>query len=659
MRLNPLLIFVCLLCLFTIEAQAAKRIVVAADGSGDFRTVQQALDHLRDNNKEPVVIRIKPGVYNEQIRVSAGKNHVTLRGEDPQRTILTLKLSALQAGNTRLAFSTLVNANDFRAENLTFENSFGTGSQAVALFVDAERASFENCRFLGWQDTLFVNGSRHYFKNCYIEGHVDFIFGTASAVFEDCTIHSKGQGYVTAHYRLSNEENTGFVFLHCRLTGENTANGVYLGRPWRPYARVVFLDCWLGSHIRPEGWDNWRDPAREKTAWFGEYKSKGPGANPKARVAWSRQLTDAEAAEFSRAKFFSVPVRGLQGKANQAVGTIAWVDAQNKADEWYSSAEALRIADNVLLYQRDSGGWPKNVDMGKPFDEAERPTLLAQKKETDSTIDNGATYTQLSFLARVYTKTQQERYRESFLKGLDYLFKAQYPNGGWPQFYPDLSGYYKHITYNDDAMIGVMKLLRDVAARKPNYAFVDETRRDKAASAVEKGIECILKTQVVVNGRRTVWCAQHDEVTLAPAPARKYELVSLSGGESVGIVRFLMSINDPSPAIIDAIDSAIAWFEQTQLKGIKWTEKSDASQPGGIDRVVVQDSKAGPLWARFYEIGSNRPVFVGRDSIVKYSVAEIEHERRVGYAWYVEEPAKLLKDEYPKWRDRINKIKQD
>ena len=659
MRLNPSLIFLCFVCFFVGGARGSQKIVVAADGTGDFRTVQQALDHVPDNNKQPVVIQIKPGVYNEQIRVNAGKRHVTLRGEDPQKTILTFRISAQQAGNTRLAFSTLVNADDFRAENLTFENTFGTGSQAVALFVDAERASFENCRFLGWQDTLFVNGSRHYFKNCYVEGHVDFIFGTASAVFEDCTIHSKGQGYVTAHYRLSNEENTGFVFLRCRLTGENVGSGVYLGRPWRPYARVVFLDCWLGSHIRPEGWDNWRDPAREKTAWFGEYKSKGPGANPNARVAWSRQLTSEEAEQFSRAQFFNRPVRGLQGKANQAVGTIAWADAQNKADEWYASAEALRIADNVVLYQRDSGGWPKNIDMGKPFDEAERPALLAQKKEIDSTIDNGATYTQLSFLARVYTKTQQARHRESFLKGLDFLFKAQYPNGGWPQFYPDLSGYYKHITYNDDAMIGVMKLLRDVAAAKQNYAFVDDARRAKAASAVEKGIECILKTQVVVNGRKTVWCAQHDEVTFAPVAARKFEVVSLSGGESVGIVRFLMSIKDPSPEVIDAVESAIAWFEQTQLKGIKWIEKIDPSQPGGIDRVVVQDPKAGPIWARFYELGSNRPVFVGRDAVVKYNVAEIEHERRVGYAWYVEEPAKLLRDEYPKWRDRINKIKQD
>ena len=597
---------------------------MAADGSGDFKTVQQAVDHVPDNNNQPVVIQIKRGVYQEQVRVT--KRYLTFRGEDPANTVLTYRLSAQQAGNTRLAFSTLINANDFHAENLTFENSFGTGSQAVALFVDADRASFKNCRFLGWQDTLFVNGSRHYFKDCYIEGHVDFIFGTASAVFEDCTIHSKGQGYVTAHYRLSNEEDTGFVFVRCRLTGSNTGNGVYLGRPWRPYARVVFIDCWLGDHIRAEGWDNWRDPAREKTASFAEYKSKGPGANPSARVAWSKQLTDREAAEFSRERFFSRAVRRLTGNANEAVGTIAWADAQNKPDEWYASAEALRISDNLVLYQRSSGGWPKNIDMAKPLSESGRASLLRDQKETDSTLDNSATFTQLSFLARVVTAQHLERHRESFLKGLDYVLKAQYPNGGWPQFYPDLSGYYKHITYNDDAMIGVMKLLRDVADAKPVYAFVDEARRGRAASAVEKGIECILKTQVVVNGKRTVWCAQHDEVTLAPAAARTYEVVSLSGGESVGVVQFLMSIKNPSPEVVESIESAITWFEQSQLKG--------------------------PIWARFYEIGTNRPIFVGRDGVVKYSIAEIEQERRTGYNWYVDSPAKLLQKDYPAWREK-------
>jgi PelA/Pel-15E family pectate lyase len=250
------------------------------------------------------------------------------------------------------------------------------------------------------------------------------------------------------------------------------------------------------------------------------------------------------------------------------------IGQDKQAPEWYASVEALRIADNMLLYQRESGGWPKNIDMAKPLDNNDRAALLGEKKKNDSTIDNGATYTQLSFLAHVYTAQKQERHRESFLKGVDYLLKAQYSNGGWPQFYPNLTGYHKHITFNDDAMIGVMTLLCDVAAAKPVYAFVDDARRAAARRAVEKGIECILKTQVVVNGRRTVWCAQHDEVTLAPAGARKFEVISLSGGESVGIVRFLMSINDPSPVVVEAIEAAVAWFEETQLKassGLKRT----------------------------------------------------------------------------------------
>ena len=329
------------------------------------------------------------------------------------------------------------------------------------------------------------------------------------------------------------------------------------------------------------------------------------------------------------------------------------VSAQNKPDEWYATAEALRIADNMLLYQRHSGGWPKNIDMAKPLSESNRASLRRQQKKTDSTIDNGATFTQLSVLARVYTAQKQERHRESFLKGLDYLLNAQYANGGWPQFYPDLRGYYKHITFNDDAMIGVMELLREVAKNKPAYSFVDDARRARAAQAVEKGIECILKTQVIVDGRRTVWCAQHDEVTFAPVAARKFEVASLSGGESVGIVRFLMSIKDPSPEVIEAIESAVTWFEQTQLKGIKWVEKADVSKPNGIDRVVLKDPDGGPIWARFYEMGTNRPIFVGRDGVIKYDVAQIEHERRTGYNWYVDAPAKLLKKEYPAWKKSL------
>jgi len=160
---------------------------------------------------------------------------------------------------------------------------------------------------------------------------------------------------------------------------------------------------------------------------------------------------------------------------------------------------------------------------------------------------------------------------------------------------------------------------------------------------------------VIVNGRRTVWCAQHDEVSFGRVPARTFEVASLSGSESVGVVRFLMSIKDPSPAVVDAVEAAVAWFEQSELKGIKWIKKADAAQPGGFDCVVVKDPDSS-VWARFYEIGTNRPIFTGRDGVVKYDVAQIEHERRTGYAWYVDAPEKLLKRDYPAWRKRVRAV---
>jgi PelA/Pel-15E family pectate lyase len=338
---------------------------------------------------------------------------------------------------------------------------------------------------------------------------------------------------------------------------------------------------------------------------------------------------------------------------------IKWRDALKQKSEWYAGAEAIRIADNLLLFQREVGGWPKNIDMAAPLSEKERAELLKLKSvtgnETAATIDNGATFTQLEYLARVYTAQKQERHREAFIKGIDYLLAAQYENGGWPQYYPLRKGYYTHITYNDNAMVGVLELLRDVARRKPDYTFVDEARRQRSEKAVERGIECILRTQVKVGGMLTVWGAQHDEVTLAPAPARKFEPVSLASRESVAVTRFLMSVERPDARVVEAIESAVAWFKSAQLSGIRWVEKEDKSVPGGIERTVVKDPQAPPLWARFYELGTNRPVFEGRDGVVRYSVTEIEAERRNGYGWYTEEPLKLLNKDYTAWQKRLKK----
>jgi len=333
-----------------------------------------------------------------------------------------------------------------------------------------------------------------------------------------------------------------------------------------------------------------------------------------------------------------------------AAPEVRWSDCLTQPAAWYQSPEAARVADNVLLYQRASGGWPKNIDMAEVLSDAHKAELSRQKTEPDSTIDNGATHTQLRFLARVYDAGRQERHKQAFLKGIDYLLAAQYANGGWPQYWPLRRGYYTHITYNDDAMVGVLGLLRDIARQKTPYGFIDAERRSRAGSAVERGTECILATQVVVNGRHTAWCAQHDETTLLPASARTYEHVSLSGYESVGIVRFLMDIDAPGERVRRAIESAITWFEQSKLTGIRYLRRPSSASADGYEYVVVADPSAGPVWARFYEIGTNRPLFSGRDGVIKYNVAEIEEERRNHYRWYVDNPAELLSKDLPAWR---------
>lgn len=328
---------------------------------------------------------------------------------------------------------------------------------------------------------------------------------------------------------------------------------------------------------------------------------------------------------------------------------VTWSQVLRQPATWYASDEAVKIGEAVLTYQTPSGGWPKNWEMTRPEDESFR-----QLKEADRapTIDNGATTTQIRFLALVAKARTEPRFAAAVERGVDYLFKAQYANGGWPQFFPLRKGYYTHITFNDNAMVNVLSLLQSVARGESPFTALDTPRRGRASEAVERGIACILRCQIEAEGVKTVWCAQHDENTFAPAAARKFEPACLTGGESVGIVRFLMQQPNPSPEIIRSVQAAVAWFERVKLTGMRWDRVPAPGLPKEVDAVVIQDPAADPLWARFYEIGTNRPMFVGRDAVVKYSVAEIEHERRIGYAWYVTSPRTLLEREYPRWAKR-------
>jgi PelA/Pel-15E family pectate lyase len=332
---------------------------------------------------------------------------------------------------------------------------------------------------------------------------------------------------------------------------------------------------------------------------------------------------------------------------------VEWRKVSQQPAAWFATAEARAVADSVLLYQYPSGGWPKNIDMARPLNAGEKADL-AERSHDDATIDNGATHTQIRFLARMAGLTGGERYRAAVLLGLDYLLEAQYPNGGWPQFFPLRKGYYTHITFNDDAMIKVLEVLRDAAAAREEFSWVDEPRRARATDAVRRGVDCILRCQIVIDGVKTAWCAQHDEVTFAPAPARKYEHASLTGFESVGIVRFLMSLDRPTPEVIQAIAAAVAWLDHAKITGVRIENPPAPTLPHGHDRVVVADPAAPPIWARFYELRSMneaaRPIFSGRDGVIRFNLSEIEAERRGGYRWYIDEPLRLLEKDYPRWR---------
>lgn len=298
-----------LLCVLisTIAFSQSQTVVVAQDGSGQYKTVQAALDAIPSNSKDKHIIQIKKGVYKEVITVDATKSFITFMGEDAKNTVLTFnnhagtKLPNGDTLNTWTCASTFIYGNDFHAENITFENNAGfTAGQAVALRIEGNRASFKNCKMTGFQDVLFLSGSgvKHYFEDCYIEGTTDFIFGAATAVFKNCLIHSKKNSHVTAA-STNSIIPFGFVFIDCKLTADSNVNKVSLGRPWTPTASVAYINCWMDKHIIPEGWNNWRNPANETTARYAEYGSTGPGGDRSKRVRWAKQLTEDEVKKFT------------------------------------------------------------------------------------------------------------------------------------------------------------------------------------------------------------------------------------------------------------------------------------------------------------------------------------------------------------------------
>ncbi len=322
----------------------------------------------------------------------------------------------------------------------------------------------------------------------------------------------------------------------------------------------------------------------------------------------------------------------------------------------YRATDLTAIGDNILLYQKTNGGWPKNYDMQAILTDEQKLKLASAKSLTNTTFDNSTTFTQIECLARIYTVTKINKYKTASVNGIYFMLSAQYDNGGWPQYYPLEKGYSRHITYNDDAMIGVLSVLKDIVDHETAYSFVDASLYKKVNKAYLKGIDCILQTQIKEKGVLNAWCQQHDENTLAPAWARAFEPPSICNNESAGIVLFLMSIDHPGAPVINAIQQAVKWFEISRINGIRVkTIPAPALQTkykvSTIDRIVVEDPAAPPIWTRYYELETHKPLFCNRDSKVVYSLAEVDRERRDGYGWYTYEPQKVLKA-WPEWNKK-------
>lgn len=330
------------------------------------------------------------------------------------------------------------------------------------------------------------------------------------------------------------------------------------------------------------------------------------------------------------------------------------------AASWYASDEAQRVAARVITYQTPAGGWSKRTDFTQrqraagEFYSAEGASKFAIANDFDrppevnwgyiGTFDNGATVTELRFLAKVISasKNDTSALQKSFLRGLDYIFAAQFPNGGWPQVWPLQGGYHDAVTFNDNAMLNVMTLLRDVALVGDNFAFVPADVRARADASWKRGLECVLAAQVIADGRRTVWGQQHDAITLKPVSARNYEMPSLASGESATVALFLMRLPQPDSNIVTAAHAAAAWFEKTKIQGKEFKNS-------GIDGRTLQDAPgAGPIWSRYYEIGTDKPLFGDRDKSIHDDVNEISSERRKGYAWFTNSGEKVLA-QFAKW----------
>jgi len=659
----------------SVAVFSQKQVVVALDGSGNFRSIQEAINSLPVAAKEQRVILIKNGTYKEKIFID--KDFITLKGEDPEKTIVTIAQARDEwrcDNKDDYGTATLnLKGSDISLENLSFINSYGkdnTKERSIACASDSgktktirpyghqmalrsfntTRLIVKNCIFRAYGgDTVSpwnTDNGMFYFKDCIMEGGVDFYCPRGWALAENCTFICRDKNAAIWHDG-SRYERSKTVLVNCKFMGDDDFK---LGRYHRD-AQFYLLNCSFAKNMADA--DIYLVPTNNTILWGRRvyyYNCKKEGGD----YAWHKNNLPAGFG----INDFNVP--WVYDHKWDPTGEEIKMDPRIADEAVGERIIRDSVAENMLLYQRSNGGWPKQfkaaaVNYKRTLATDELKELKAGYSEgIDASIDNGATTKEIRYLAKAFKNTGDKRFLEAAQRGVDYLLKAQYANGGWPQFYPDLSGYRSQVTYNDNAMMNVLNVLYDIVYKVNDMDVVDAAYADKCVDAIVKGVQCILKTQWKQNGKLTAWCAQYNAKTLEPEMARKFELVSLSGMESVGIVRFLMRIEKPSPAIVEAVNAAVEWFNKVKITGYKYVDVEAPNEKSGRDRVLQPDS-AGLLWARFYDMNTNEPFFTGRDSERKRSITEVENERRTGYAWYGSWPAKLLATEYPAWLRKLNK----
>ena len=646
----------------------ASTIIVSKDGKGHFTSIQAAIDGIPSESNSRHTILIRSGVYNEKVFIS--KNNIHLKGE--KKPFFGKSWSNYQniingenqgKDGVLIIFSQArdihrctynddwgaavmnVKATDITLENLTVVNDYGfqtienryipcndgtikevrhDGHQfALRCMPNTQRFEAIHCNFYSkGGDTVSpwdVENGTFYFKKCTMEGGVDMYCPRGWAYAEDCHFVCHNLNAAIWHDGTMYESSKS-VLKNCSFEGDP---GYKLGRYHRP-AQIFLIGCSFSKEMADADiYQVNKDSILQwgRRVYYFDCKREG------GDYAWHKDNIDRRNARKINRQWT------LAERWDKFVMPTISVDykmpgASNAIDS---------IAERVLFVQRQNGGWPKTLDgktqpvpYTKVWSEEFISDVFKKNKPQDATIDNGATTREINILAAAYLKTKNNKYRASAEKGLRYLLKMQYYNGGFPQFFPDTSGYHKHITYNDNAMVNVLELFKKIEDKKAPFEEVGQTLSEEISIALQKGIDCILKTQVKTENKRTIWGAQHDKDDLKPAKARAYEHPSYAVSESASIINFLMTIKNPDSLVRASIIEGVTFLDKIKIE--HKSIKPILNDPK--DYELIHNEKAGPLWARFYDITTLKPIFSGRDGIIKYDVSEIEKERRSNYKWH-------------------------